>query len=99
MGDAVRLSPIEKCQRCSPVRASTATSCPWSSPKKTTPPAVETVPDQASAVGVTTGYSHFLEPVFGSKARKKNWPTSDGLGPAPPPEKFFFGSGSIDELV
>src|SRR5437667_1069776 len=33
-----------KFQRCLPLFESTATSCPSSSPKKTTPPAVDTVP-------------------------------------------------------
>src|SRR5713226_9356176 len=98
IGDAVNPSPIWKCQRCFPFLASTPTRCPSSSPKKITPPAVDTVPAQDSP-GPVIGYSHFLAPVFESKARRKNCPTSAGFGPAPPPEKLFFGSGSFDELV
>src|SRR3989442_8084940 len=63
-----------------------------------TPPAVDTVPAHDSA-GPVIGYSHLRSPVLGSKARRKNCPRSAGFGPAPPPEKFFFGSGSFDELV
>src|SRR5690349_4124979 len=98
MGDAVRVSPISKCQSPLPSRASTATRLPSSSPKKITPPEVDTVPAHISP-GPVIGYSHLRWPVFGSKARRKNCPTSEGFGPAPPPEKFFFGSGSLEELV
>ena len=67
-------------------------------PKKTTPPAVDTVPDQLSP-GPVMGYSQTLLPVNGSKARKTNCPKSTGFGPAPPPEKPLFGSAFCDELV
>src|SRR5262249_1769636 len=98
IGDAVSPSPIWKCQRCFPFLPSTPTRWPSSSPKKTTPPAVLTFPAQDSA-GPVIGYSQTRLPVSGSKARRKNWPSSVGFGPAPPPEKFFFGSGSLEELV
>src|SRR5205823_320116 len=91
-------SPVWKCHRCFPFRPSSATKCPSSSPKNTNPPAVDTVPAHESALPVM-GYSHLRSPVFGSNARRKNCPTSCGLGPAPPPEKFPFGVGSLEELV
>src|SRR5260370_1172867 len=98
IGDAVSFSPVWKCQRCFPFRPSSPTRCPSSSPKNTTPPAVDTVPAHESALPVI-GYSHLRSPVLGSNARRKNCPTSCGLGPAPPPEKFPLGVGSLEELV
>src|SRR5437016_1434229 len=95
IGDAVSLSPTLKFQRCFPVLASTATMFPSSSPENTTPPALETAPAHMLPIPVI-GYSHTRLPVFGSSARRNTWPPSSV---APPPEKFFIGTGFCAELV
>src|SRR3954454_19407188 len=95
IGDAVSLSPILKFQTCFPVLASSAKTFPSSSPENTTPPALETAPAHMLPMPVM-GYSHARSPVFGLSARKNTCPPSSV---APPPEKFFIGTGFCDELV
>src|SRR5256885_2374017 len=95
MGGAEKLSPPVEIQRCFPGLASTATIFPSSSPENTTPPALETAPAHMLPIPVI-GYSHTRLPVFGSKARRSTCPPSSV---APPPEKFFMGTGFCEELV
>src|SRR5947207_15284801 len=95
IGDAVSLSPALKFQRCFPVLASSAKTLPSSSPANTTPPALETAPAHMLPIPVM-GYSQTRSPVFGLSARKSTWPPSSV---APPPEKFFIGTGFCAELV
>ena len=65
------------CQRGSPLAASTAVKAPLSSPKKTRPPAVASVPPQESA-GPICGSSQAISPVWTSIARRIFWAGSSG---------------------
>src|SRR5687767_8495415 len=95
IGDAVRRSPTLKFQTCLPVLASRPTMFPSSSPVNTMPPAFETAPAHMLPIPVM-GYSHTRAPVFGLMARRNTCPPSSV---APPPEKFFIGTGFCAELV
>src|SRR5260370_20764400 len=65
IGDEYTDAPHWKCQRAFPEAASSAMKFPSASPVKTSPPAVESTPDQ---VGDGCIYYHFIFPVIGSKA-------------------------------
>src|SRR5437867_11372993 len=76
------------CQRRLPVLASSATRWPSSPPVTTTPPAVDTVPDQMPPKPVI-GYSHARLPVFGSLALRITCPPSSVAAPL---GNFFIGT-------
>ena len=66
IGDEYTDAPHWKCHSALPEAASSAMKFPSASPVKTSPPAVESTPDQ---VGEGCFHSHFIFPVFGSIAR------------------------------
>src|SRR5690349_24237045 len=95
IGDAVSRSPTLKFQTCFPVLASSATKFPSSSPVNTMPPPFDTAPAHMLPIPVI-GYSHTRSPVLGFSARNNTCPP---CSVAPPPEKFFIGTGFCAELT
>src|ERR1039458_5698382 len=70
MGEARHDWPVSKCQTGIPVLESSAVNVPPLSPKKTSPPAVASVPEPPQPP-LSSGYSHTFEPVWMSTARIK----------------------------
>jgi hypothetical protein len=66
------------------VRASTAANAPLSSPKNSTPPAVESTPPQ-ELPGPIWGYSQTMRPVDSSRALRYFLPGSPGTWRVEPP--------------
>src|SRR4051812_28934323 len=84
IGDAFQFWLVWKCHRDFPVLASTAAKAPLSSPKKTTPPAVDSPPPHVEP-GPVCGTSQTILPVSISSARRTFSRDSPGALRVPPP--------------